>query len=188
MKLMIALLLTGCGCVALGQTLGSQVPSHLQGMRSWYERQIQKVDQAYLRELVQARDTYRSSGQLESAKEVEAEMAQIQNRIPASTIIGKQHPANTAELMEFLHGTTWSIRYGTTTGDEEYQMTFNRKGTLTLNTGRVSKLQVYGPKTIRLWAYDTATMSDQFNYFTSVDCNGKLYYGVLIPGQTSPDS
>lgn len=101
--------------------------------------------------------------------------------LPASEIIGKAHPANMEELMEFLHGTTWSIRYGSTSGDEEYQMTFDRKGTLTLDHGRVSKLEILGPKTIKLWAYDTAALSDAFNYFQAVDANGKVYYGVLLP-------
>lgn len=181
MKTLIMIVLAGVIGFAHGQDLASEVPSHLQGLRSWYERQLEQTDQAYLRELQQTRDAYLNAGQNESAKDVETEMARVQKQISGSEIINKQHPSTSAELLEYLHGTTWSIRYGSTAGEEEYRMTFDRVGTLTLNTGRVSKLQVYGPKTIRLWAYDTATVSDQFNHFTSVDCNGKVYYGVLLP-------
>ena len=103
--------------------------------------------------------------------------------LPASEIIGKKHPTSMEELRGFLHGTTWSIRYGSTAGDEEYQMTFDKKGTLTLHYGRVSKLEILGPKTIKLWAYDTAALSDAFNYFQAVDANGKVYFGVLLPNE-----
>lgn len=103
--------------------------------------------------------------------------------LPASEIIGKKHPTSMEELREFLHGTTWSIRYGSTAGDEEYQMTFDKKGTLTLHYGRVSKLEILGPKTIKLWAYDTAALSDAFNYFQAADANGKVYFGVLLPNE-----
>ena len=57
----------------------------------------------------------------------------------------------------------------------------DRKGTLTLHYGRVSTLHFIGPKTIKLWNYDYAALSDQFNYFQAVDANGKVYYGVLLP-------
>jgi len=110
-----------------------------------------------------------------------SELISKQLAIPASELIGKKHPTTTEELKEFLHRTKWSIRYGSFTGTEEYRMTFDRKGTLKLHTGRVSKLNFLGPKTIKLWAYDHASLSDQFNYFRAVDCNDKVYYGVLLP-------
>ena len=103
--------------------------------------------------------------------------------VPASVLIGKKHPTNTEELKEFLHGTTWSIRYGSMQGSEEYRMTFDKKGTLTLNHGRVSTLHFMGPKMLKLWSYDYAALSDQFNYFQAVDANGKVYYGVLLPNE-----
>ncbi len=105
--------------------------------------------------------------------------------LSALEITGKEHPENREELREFLHGTTWSIRYGSTSGDEEYKMTFDRKGTLTLDSGRVSTLHVLGPKTIKLWNYDMAVLSDGFDNFQSVDSDGKIYYGVLVPKITA---
>lgn len=101
--------------------------------------------------------------------------------IPASTLIGRKHPKTTEELREFLHGTTWSIRYESPEGSEEYRMTFDRKGTLELNTGRVSTLHCIGPQAIKLWNYDYAALSVHYNYFQAVDANGKVYYGVLLP-------
>jgi hypothetical protein len=184
MRSLIVLLLAGYVSFAPGEDRTSEVPAHLQGMRSWYERSVQQVQKQYLSELQETRQAYLNADQTESAKDVEAEIARVQNEIPGFAIIGKSHPATSEELMDYLHETTWSIRYGSTGGDEVYQMTFDKTGTLKLNSGRVSKLEVYGPKTIRLWAFDTATMSDQFNFFTSVDCNGKVYYGVLLPQQT----
>lgn len=184
MKSLIVLLLAGYMSFAPGQDRASEVPAHLQGMRSWYEREVQLVQKAYLSELQETRKAYLNANQPESAKDVEAEIARVQKEIPGFAIIGKTHPATSEELMNYLHETTWSIRYSSTSGEEVYQMTFDKSGTLKLNTGRVSKLEIYGPKTIRLWAFDTATMSDQFNFFTSVDCNGKVYYGVLLPQQT----
>lgn len=101
--------------------------------------------------------------------------------LPAKEIIGKEHPDTLEELREFLHETTWSIRYGSPSGKEEYKMSFDKAGTLTLNTGRVSKLEILGLHAIRLWDYDTAILSDSFNTFQAVDANRKVYYGVLLP-------
>ena len=122
----------------------------------------------------------------ETARELDLEIARIKNHVASSSAQNADpYPATTDELADFLDETTWSIRYGSTSGAERYQLTFRKNGTLKHSGGRVSKLEFIGPKTIRLWAFDTATVSDQFNYFTSVDCNGSVYYGVLVSSQTN---
>lgn len=134
-------------------------------------------------DLVEKKDSDTQKWQVQLAQvEYVREDLQKMLSLPAAELIGRPHPSSTEDLTSFLHGTTWSIRYGSTSGHEEYRMTFDtEKNTLTLNTGRVSTLHILGPKTIKIWNHDHGIFSSQFSYFSSVDAADKPYFGVLLP-------
>ncbi len=106
----------------------------------------------------------------------------------AKQITGKDHPTTTAELTDFLDGTSWSVREGSQHGSEIWKFHFKKPGTVTIEPSGGTSYRSLGPATMKLWNYDHAVFTPDYNHFRAINHWDSVYHGVLLPAQAETEN
>ena len=88
-----------------------------------------------------------------------------------------RRPSTSAELREFLHGTTWNISDRKPDSEVLYTLTFDRNGTFRHSDGRTGRYEATSGSSFIMWGYDPAVLNEEGSSFAAVS-KATPYFGA----------
>lgn len=135
---------------------------------------VEPINRRYQTALEQLLRKATQANELEAALKIKAKL----DSVPSAAQPAKPKPKTAEELKEYLDGTTWIIAHGSPDAKGSQTVTFNRNGTVKHSEGPKGELQFLGPRSIKLWKTDAATLNEDLTQFR-VQRAAEVYYGTL---------